>query len=106
MEPPLFSGSSRCESGTVFVVDRKPGIERMAALCGRFGPMRGVPEILTLPGGLLSQCADDLFPVWCLVDSLEQAGEMAAEDAVRWKHGIYGLMMLWGLEPDELFCKI
>ncbi len=45
---------------------------------------------------------DDLFPVWRLVDSLEQAGEMAAEDAVRWKHGIYGLMMLWGLEPYDL----
>ena len=44
----------------------------------------------------------DLFPVWCLVDSLEQAGEMAADDAVRWKHGIYGLMMMWGLEPDDL----
>ena len=40
--------------------------------------------------------------VWCLVDSLEQAGEMASEDTVRWKHGIYGLMMLWGLEPDDL----
>ena len=43
---------------------------------------------------------DDLFVVWRLVDSLELAGEMAAEDAVRWKHGVYGLMMLWGLEPD------
>jgi hypothetical protein len=39
---------------------------------------------------------------WRLVDSLEQAGEMAAEDAVRWKHGIFRLMMLWGLEPDDL----
>ncbi len=45
---------------------------------------------------------DDLFPVWCLVDSLEQAGEMAAEDATRWKHGIYGLMVVWNLEPDHL----
>ncbi len=44
---------------------------------------------------------DDLFPVWCLVDSLEHAGEMAAEDAIRWKHGIYGLIMFWGLEPDD-----
>ena len=58
--------------------------------------MDGIPESLAL----LHQ--DDLFPVWCLVDSLEQAGEMAAEDAVRWKHGIFGLMMLCGLEPDDL----
>ena len=44
----------------------------------------------------------DLFPAWCLVDTLEQAGEMPAEDAVRWKHEIYGLMELWRLEPDDL----
>ena len=49
---------------------------------------------------------DDLFPVWCLVDSLERAGEMAAEDAVSWKHGIFGLMMLWGLEPDDLVAPL
>ncbi len=64
--------------------------------CGRFGRMREIPESLALLR------PDDLFPVWCLVDSLEQAGEMAADDAVRWKHGIYGLMVLWGLEPDDL----
>ena len=58
--------------------------------------MHGIPETVTLLR------PDDLFPVWCLVDSLEQAGEMAAEDAIRWNHGIYGLMMLWGLEPDDL----
>ena len=57
--------------------------------------MGRIPESLTLLR------PDDLFPVW-LVDSREQAGEMAAGDAVRWKHGIYGLMMLWGLEPDDL----
>ena len=76
--------------------DRKPGIGRTGPRCGRFGPMREIPESLALLR------PDDLFPVWCLVDSLEQAGEMAAEDAVRSKHGIYGLMMLWGLEPDDL----
>ena len=58
--------------------------------------MREIPESLALLR------PDDLFLVWCLVDSLEQAGEMAAEDAVRWKHGIYGLMELWGLERDDL----
>ena len=49
---------------------------------------------------------DDLFPVWCLVNSLERAGEMPAEDAVRWKHGIFGLMELWGLEPDHLIAPL
>ena len=58
--------------------------------------MRGIPESLALLR------PDDLFAVWCLVDSLEQAGDMTAEDAVRWKQGIYGLMELWGLEPDDL----
>ena len=58
--------------------------------------MRGIPESLALLR------PDDLFPISCLVDSLEQTGRMAAEDAVRWKHGIFGLMMLWELEPDDL----
>ncbi len=61
---------------------------RTAALCRRFAPMRGIPETLALLR------PDDLFPVWCLIDSLEQAGEMAAEDAVRWKQGIFGRMVL------------
>ena len=43
--------------------------------------MYGMPESLALLR------PDDLFAAWCLVDSLEQAGEMAVEDAVRWKHG-------------------
>ena len=33
---------------------------------------------------------------------MERMGEMSADEAVRWKHGIYGLMELWGLEPDDL----
>jgi len=37
--------------------------------------MRGIPESLALLR------PDDLFPVWCLVDSLEQAGEMARGQA-------------------------
>ena len=36
----------------------------------------------------------------------EQAGEITAADADTWKHGIYGLMMLWGLEPDDLVALI
>ncbi len=59
-----------------------------------------------LPESLALLRPDDLFPVWRLVDSLELAGEMAAEDAVRWKHGIYGLMMLWELEPDDLIAPL
>jgi hypothetical protein len=27
---------------------------------------------------------------------------MPRDDALRWKHGIFGLMELWGLEADEL----
>ena len=68
----------------------------MGPRCGRFGPMHEIPESLPLLR------PDALFPVWCLVDSLEQAGEMAAEDAVRWKHGIFGLMMLWGVEAENV----
>ena len=58
--------------------------------------MHEIPETLALLR------PDDLFPVWCLVDSLEHAGRMPAEDAVRWKHWIYRLMMFWRLEPDDL----
>ncbi len=62
--------------------------------------MHEIPESLALLR------PDDLFPVWCLVDSLEQAGEMGAEDAVRLKRGVFGLMMLWGLEPDDLIASL
>ena len=33
---------------------------------------------------------DDLFPVWCWVDDLERAERIDVEDALRWKHGIFG----------------
>ncbi len=72
----------------------------MGPRCGTFGPMQGIPESLALLR------PDDLFPIWRLVDSLKQAGEMAAEDAVRWKHWIYGLMTLRGLEPDDLIAVL
>ncbi len=52
-------------------------LDLVRCLDDRFRPMHELPETLTLLR------PDDLFPVWCLVDSLEQAGEMAAEDAVR-----------------------
>ena len=31
---------------------------------------------------------------------------MAAEDAVRWKHWVFGLMELWGLKPDDLILAV
>ena len=33
---------------------------------------------------------------------MEQCGEIEADDARCWKEGIYGLMVLWGLEPGEV----
>ncbi len=37
---------------------------------------------------------------------MERMGEMSADEAVRWKHGMYGLMMLCGLEPDDLIAPL
>ncbi len=33
---------------------------------------------------------------------MEECGEIKADEARLWKEGIYGLMMLWGLEPGEV----
>ena len=33
---------------------------------------------------------------------LFRPSEIDADEARRWKEGIYGLMLLWGLEPDEV----
>jgi hypothetical protein len=27
---------------------------------------------------------------------------MSPEEAVKWKHGIFGLMDMWGLEPEDI----
>lgn len=45
---------------------------------------------------------EDLFPIWCWVDGQERTGRIDAEEAARWKHGIFELMMRWGVEPDRL----
>jgi len=45
---------------------------------------------------------DDLFPAWKYIDLMEQQGELGADEARRWKEGIYGLMRLWGLEVGDL----
>ena len=44
----------------------------------------------------------DLFPAWKWIDIMEECGEIEASEARLWKEGIYGLMVLWGLEPGEL----
>ena len=44
----------------------------------------------------------DLFPAWKWIDMMEECGETEADEAQRWKEGIHGLMLLWGLEPDEV----
>ncbi len=44
----------------------------------------------------------DLFPAWKWIDMMQQSGEMEAGEARLWKEGIYGLMVLWGLEPNEV----
>jgi hypothetical protein len=33
---------------------------------------------------------------------MEWRGEMSPEEAMSWKHGIFGLMVRWGLEPEDL----
>ena len=45
---------------------------------------------------------DDLWPTWCRIHELEELGAIDPKEAVRWKHGIFGLMVLWDLEPDDL----
>ena len=47
----------------------------------------------------------DLYLLWRCVDLMERMGEMSADEAARWKHGIFGLMELWGLEPGDLVTK-
>ena len=33
---------------------------------------------------------------------MEECGEIEADEAKRWKEGIYGLMVLWELEPADV----
>ena len=44
----------------------------------------------------------DLFPAWKWIDMMEECGEIETDEAHRWKEGLYGLMVLWELEPDEV----
>ncbi len=45
---------------------------------------------------------EDVFPVWCHVDRLEQSGEITALEARRWKHEIFSVMLERGLEPEDV----
>ncbi len=45
---------------------------------------------------------EDVFPVWCYVDRLEQSGEITEFEARRWKYKIFSVMLERGLEPDGL----
>lgn len=45
---------------------------------------------------------DDLWAAWKWIDMKQQAGEMHAADATRWKHGIFQMMERWELRPDDL----
>ncbi len=45
---------------------------------------------------------EDLFPVWCRVDRLEQSGEITEFESRRWKREILSVMAERGLEPDRL----
>ena len=73
--------------------------------------MSSETERSSRPGRLLSHnhlCysgngfTHDLYPAWRCVDLMERLGEMSPEEAIRWQHGIFGLMERWGLEPDDL----
>ena len=44
----------------------------------------------------------DLYPAWRCVELIGRLGEMSPQKAIKWKHGIFGLMVLWGLEPEDL----
>ncbi len=44
----------------------------------------------------------DLYPAWQWIDMMEECGEIEAGEERRWKEGIYGLMVLWRLEPDHM----
>ena len=44
----------------------------------------------------------DLYPAWSRIDDLEKLGVLSPAEATRWKHDIFGLMLLSELEPDDV----
>jgi len=57
---------------------------------------------MELQRALNALSTEDLFPVWCWVDDLERAGRIDQLETRRWKHGIFGLIELWGVERVDL----
>lgn len=62
------------------------------------------PRVITAAPSYLRP--QDLWPSWQAIDLQEQTGDLSPTDAKRWNEGIYGLIVLWGLEPDELIDAI
>ena len=44
----------------------------------------------------------DFSPAWKWIDVMEERGEIEASEARLWKEGIYGLMVLWDLKPNDV----
>ncbi len=42
-----------------------------------------------------------LYPAWRCVDLMKRMGIISADEAARWKRGLFELMVLWELEPDD-----
>ncbi len=88
--------------GAPFLRDEHAGCE--AATQSR-SPRSSLPYIwrlTTISRTLALLKPADLFPSWRWIDMMEWCGEMKAGEARLWKEGIYGLMVLWDLKPDEV----
>lgn len=48
---------------------------------------------------------EDLFPLWCWIADLEQAGRISGIEATMAKLQIYRVMQERGLEPDEVVAQ-
>ena len=47
----------------------------------------------------------ELFPLWSLVDRLEQVGDISPAEATLWKDGIFEAMVLRGLEAEDVISQ-
>jgi len=47
----------------------------------------------------------DLYPAWRCIDLMERMGKMSAEEAVRWKQGLFELMCFGISNPTASFPK-
>jgi len=46
--------------------------------------------------------SEEILPLWCFIDSLEEAGRISGTGARRWKSAIYDVMTERGLSPEDL----